>query len=114
MPAARSAALSDPSRPAPGAGDGPRCARPATGPSRVREPVEVRTETDDGVTTPAQLLRGGRLWVVRAAELVARGRWQVAAAPGPGVLPVLLDLEHRDGSWSLVELQARGGGPAWG
>ena len=56
----------------------------------AREAVEVRTEPVDGVPTPVQLLRDGRLWLVRSAELLAGPgpRWRVAAAPGPGVPPV--------------------------
>ncbi len=114
MPAARSTALFDPPRPAPSTSNETTRARWAAAPDVVREPVEVRTETEGGVPIPTQLLWGGRLWVVRAAEPVGRGRWQVAAAPGPEVLPVMFELEHRDGRWSLVELQARGAGPAWG
>ena len=81
----------------------------------VREPVEVRTELVDGVATPAQLLRGSRLWVVRWAEPLAgpAPSWRVAAAPGPGVVPALLELTVQDGRWSLVELPGTSEEPGW-
>lgn len=74
------------------------------------ELVDVRTEPVDGVATPTQLLRGGRLWVVRRAErLPGPGeRWRVGATPAPGVAPVALELVLRDGQWSLAELVRSG------
>ncbi|GAA1437592.1 hypothetical protein GCM10009616_39650 [Microlunatus lacustris] len=70
------------------------------------EPVHVRTEPVDGVSTPTQLLRGGRLWVVRSAErLAGPGKhWRVGVTPAPGVAPVALELGLRDGQWFLAEL----------
>ena len=70
------------------------------------EVVEVRTEPVNGVETPTQLLRKGRLWVVRSAarSIGARHRWRVQAGPGAAAPPVLLDLwQDPDGRWSLTE-----------
>ena len=95
---------------------GPSSAHPPERPVVGVEPVHVRTETVDGVETPAQLLRGDRLWLVRAAELLAGPgrRWRVAAAPGPGVAPVPLELALADGRWTLAEPSRAGAGePAW-
>lgn len=70
----------------------------------VQEQVEVRTEPVDGVATPAQLLRAGRLWLVRSARPLPGpgGRWGVLAAPGMGVRAVTLELTDHGGRWSLV------------
>lgn len=106
MPVRRSASALGPSSVHP-----PERRRPTAG-----ETVHVRTETVDGVETPAQLLRGDRLWLVRAAELLAGPgrRWRVEAAPGPGAAPVPLELAVADGRWTLAE-PSRGiaGEPAW-
>ncbi len=101
MPARRSATVLDPSavvrHPVPG------------------EPVDVRTETVEGVPTPDLLLRGGRLWVVRSAERLAgpTERWRVRATPRPSLPPVPLELTVRDGRWSLVELAPGAQEPTW-
>ena len=82
----------------------------------AREAVEVRTEPVDGVETPVQLLRGGRLWLVRSAEpLPGTGRrWRVAVASGPGVPPEPGELALSEGRWSLLALTGAGTGePAW-
>ncbi|SDS08060.1 hypothetical protein SAMN04488543_1030 [Friedmanniella luteola] len=100
-PSASAARLPVPSRPV-GADD--------------REPVEVRTEAVDGVVTPTQLLRDGRLWVVRAAAALPGPlvRWRVDATPGPGVPAVPLELSDQHGRWTLVEVSAAGtGSPSW-
>nr|WP_294690946.1 hypothetical protein [uncultured Friedmanniella sp.] len=70
------------------------------------EVVEVRTEPVNGVETPTQLLRKGRLWLVRSAarSIGARHLWRVQAGPGATAPPVVLDLwQGPDGRWSLTE-----------
>jgi hypothetical protein len=71
------------------------------------ELVEVRTEPVDGVETPTQLLRQGRLWLVRSAErrLAAGQGWRVHAGPGAEAAAAVLDLQPgANGRWSLTEL----------
>ena len=116
MPASSSVAILGP--PADHPNDAPVPLRPVPLlPGRpVREPVEVRTELVDGVPAPAQLLRGGRLWVVRRAEPLdgpAAG-WRVAAAPGPGVPLALLELTEQKDIWEAIYLLKVRGAPAIG
>jgi hypothetical protein len=111
VPARRDAAVLDPSTSAPH----PSAPAP-TAAAGAAEPVDVRTEPVNGVDTPTQLVRDGRLWVVRAAErLPGPGqRWRVTAAAGSSGPRVPLVLEGRDGRWSLLEVPAAGSGePAW-
>lgn len=93
----------------------PRAVRPRTRPAPSSPPsagapterVEVRTEPVDGVETPSQLLRQGRLWLVRSAERApgTAPLWRVEAGAGPTAAPTVLDLRQDvDGQWSLTEL----------
>lgn len=93
--------------PPPAVRSGP-CAASAVAPTAGSspEPVEVRTEPVDGVETPTQLLRHGRLWLVRSAQRApgAAEHWRVEAASGPATTPAVLDLRQApSGHWSLTE-----------
>ena len=97
--------MSPPPPPAP-------AAAPPDGARQVTESVEVRTEGKDGLEVPAQLLRRGRLWVVRGAHLLQAGTgqqecWRVEAADGPCGRAAELDLVRSPtGEWRLSEVRA--------
>ena len=88
---------------------GPRPRSAPTPPPTAGSPpevVEVRTEPVDGVETPTQLLRAGRLWLVRSAtrQPGADRLWRVQAGSGPTTAALVLHLQQSpDGRWSASE-----------